>query len=360
MLIYFCSLFLIFSGDPVVIRETGVFYPLTRNDVRVAWDGSVFILDSSEQVVKRFDAEGRAQGIVGGRGEGPGEYTSAWAIYMDGDHFYIRDRRSRKIIVYNLKGQFLRNIPEPSDGFDITRVAGKWAVANWRLGAHDENISLQITNDDLLEPKTALEWPRPGTDGMTNIRLAKSGLTELPYNPAKNYAMMIPAHDRKTLFVYQPAEYLYIAVINVTTGKTHYIKRADAKRIPFNQEWGRNQLAAQQETYNQRGLAGKLRWTEGFPRYFPWVRGLYAGVNGTLVINRWSGDPENRALLMVVDTMGKDASLPYKAEHEERILAVINRGAYLSAIIGDEAAVLKVPLAEVDKTVKAYPMPEQD
>ena len=347
---------LLLSGGPYLIEDTGIFYPLVRDGVKVAEDGTIFMLDPAEQVVKRFSADGSGQGIVGGIGEGPGEYTRPWGLFLEGDHFYIRDRRSRKMIVYNLKGEFQHTIAEPLDGLDITRVANGWAQANWRHGAPEDAVLVQLTNNQLEETKQVLKWNRAGTDGVTNIQLANSGVTKLPYNPAKNYALMTPSHDHKTLFIYQPHESFRIAVVDVASGKVHHIRRPELERIPFNEEWGREQLAIQQENYNRRGYGEKLRWTEGFPEYFPWVSRLFAGANNTLVVELWSGLPNKNARYLVLDVKGQDAKLPYKAENEPRILALRKGKAYISAYLEDRASVLLVDLADVDSTVAAYPL----
>ncbi len=357
--IFFISLFVL-SGDPVFIKGTGIPEPLMRDSVQVAKDGTVFILDQSEQTIKRYDDKGEDKGVVGRKGEGPGEYTSPWALYLEGDEFFVRDRRARKVIVYNLKGEFIRNIKEPVDGLDIARVAGGWATGSWRLGAPESQVVLQLVNEDLLQPRKILEWSRAGTDGVTDVRLASTGLTRLPYNPAKNLAMMVPSLDLKTLFVYQPAESFRIAVVDVATGSSHFISLKDVKRMPFNNEWGKERLKEQQEDYNRRGLAGKLQWIEGFPKFFPWVREMLAGPNGTLVIKRWSMNPDKSDIIVVVDAHGKSVNLPYKKENEERILATHDGQVLLSVIIEEQAAILKVRLADVDKTAAAYPFPEEE
>lgn len=72
------------------------------NELWVEGD-TIFILDFVvSKTLQMYNMEGKYLGIVGGRGNGPGEYSRPTDFGIDGDRLYLFDSASQKILFYQL------------------------------------------------------------------------------------------------------------------------------------------------------------------------------------------------------------------------------------------------------------------
>jgi|GEM_PF-3830362 len=77
--------------------------------------GFIYVFDSYQQAVLRFDPELRATGTIGRGGEGPGEFrvnpSGFGYIYVRGDRLYVGDSMPRMIHCFSIPdGKFIRDI----------------------------------------------------------------------------------------------------------------------------------------------------------------------------------------------------------------------------------------------------------
>ena len=80
-------------------------------DVRPAADGSrVYVLDAQSLEVTIWTPDGTLIGRVGGRGEGPGEFSDPGPLFLHNDRFQVGDRA--RYTTFTLEGDVLR-----TDGF---------------------------------------------------------------------------------------------------------------------------------------------------------------------------------------------------------------------------------------------------
>lgn len=91
-------------------------------------DGSVAAIDRSSEEVRVFAADGRHLGSMGRSGEGPGEFRSAWFIWvLPGDTLWVGDYRPWRYNVFTRDGQFVRAVqmtpvyPNPSRAGGVLR-----------------------------------------------------------------------------------------------------------------------------------------------------------------------------------------------------------------------------------------------
>ena len=72
--------------------------------------GNTFIvLDSVQEQIYQFKEDGTFLRVIGGKGEGPGEYQYPFYLHRcwDDEHFSIADLITGKVIVYNQQGEFI-------------------------------------------------------------------------------------------------------------------------------------------------------------------------------------------------------------------------------------------------------------
>ena len=88
-----------------VVRDIGKNLILVTNENRIN-DGDIFV----------YDRTGKALRKINNKGQGPGEYTNISGIALDEDNneMFINSHFSRKILVYDLYGNFKRSFDQRS------------------------------------------------------------------------------------------------------------------------------------------------------------------------------------------------------------------------------------------------------
>lgn len=77
------------------------------SDLATGPDGSIFSLHRSEATVRRWTADGRPQGTVGGEGEGPGEFQRPAALGFFGDTLWVFDTDAYRVTLFDMEGELL-------------------------------------------------------------------------------------------------------------------------------------------------------------------------------------------------------------------------------------------------------------
>src|SRR5690606_35144902 len=84
---------------------------LAPRDVAVAPDGTLFVLDSGNQRVQRFAADGTFIDSWGEPGMGPGQFSAdgqgPWGIAVDDAHVYVADTWNHRIQKFTHDGQLV-------------------------------------------------------------------------------------------------------------------------------------------------------------------------------------------------------------------------------------------------------------
>ena len=74
-------------------------------------DGSVAVLDRASAEIRIFDPDGRHVRSMGRRGEGPGEFRSAWKLWvLPGDTLWAGDYRPWRYNVFTRDGEWVRAV----------------------------------------------------------------------------------------------------------------------------------------------------------------------------------------------------------------------------------------------------------
>ena len=80
-------------------------------DIDVDEDGNIYALDFRETKVKVFDSHGVYIRTIGQRGQGPGEFVSAYVLSVTPQkHLFVTDVAGRRISIFELSGEFIRAI----------------------------------------------------------------------------------------------------------------------------------------------------------------------------------------------------------------------------------------------------------
>ncbi|MYF63405.1 MAG: hypothetical protein F4183_02795 [Rhodothermaceae bacterium] len=104
-----------FSEEPILVigdneEDDHQWFSMIRGIGRLS-DGSVAVVDRGSAEVRIFDASGRHLRSMGQRGEGPGEFTDAFILWVTaGDTLWVGNTRPWSYTVFTAQGQFVRRI----------------------------------------------------------------------------------------------------------------------------------------------------------------------------------------------------------------------------------------------------------
>lgn len=108
--------------------EQGGFYFEKPENIKIAPDGSIFVLDE-EQFLK-FDTQGKFVKNLFRKGQGPGEFMRIENYLFDKDEIIIRQGRPNKIVRMDMEGNLIRDFrPEESVGRLIAYFNGRYVMA---------------------------------------------------------------------------------------------------------------------------------------------------------------------------------------------------------------------------------------
>ena len=104
-----------FSEEPVLVigdneEDDNQWFSVIRGMGHLS-DGSIAVVDRASAEVRIFDASGRHLRSMGQRGEGPGEFTDAFILWVTaGDTLWVGNTRPWSYNVFTAEGQFVRRI----------------------------------------------------------------------------------------------------------------------------------------------------------------------------------------------------------------------------------------------------------
>jgi hypothetical protein len=106
--------------------------------IQVDDDGNIYVLDTKEISVKVYDKNGKHLRTFGKKGQGPGEFQSAWRMYMaEGDKLTFLDIGNKRFSYYSLNGECLKETS-----------CGKWnldeALADSKGAIYGETLSIGL------------------------------------------------------------------------------------------------------------------------------------------------------------------------------------------------------------------------
>ena len=122
-------------AEPPELVISGSYPPFFGLVGNVAWlsDGRIVIVDRQADQIHLFGSDGRYVGLLGDKGDGPGEFQNVTEISTGpADSIYAYDRRHRRLSVLHPDAGFARSVDFLSVG-DRPNVLDAWALRPDRL-----------------------------------------------------------------------------------------------------------------------------------------------------------------------------------------------------------------------------------
>ena len=178
-------------GDEPIFRvgndenDEATWFSQVRGTGRLS-DGSVAVLDRLSAEIRIFDSDGRHVRSMGSRGEGPGEFRSAWKLWvLPGDTLWAGDYRPWRYNVFTADGAWVRAVEMKPAYINPSR----------RGGVLDTGVSI-TTIDKRPEPRDyrvpdTVEVEVHGPDGERLATLDR--LLHTVYGPNGMYRIFTPS-----------------------------------------------------------------------------------------------------------------------------------------------------------------------
>lgn len=117
---YYGELVLDLEENLVIGREDDDNFLFFRvRDVALDSENNIYILDSGNYRIQKFDTKGIYIQTIGKKGQGPGEFENPLSLYFDKEeNLYVLD--GRQIKIFSALGEFKKNIPLETNIVDFS------------------------------------------------------------------------------------------------------------------------------------------------------------------------------------------------------------------------------------------------
>jgi sugar lactone lactonase YvrE len=111
------------------------------SDIAMDSSGNIYILDSGNQRIQKFNPEGKYLATIGRKGQGPGEFASPASLDIDSKgYLYVLDSSQRKLQILTPEGKEFKTILSIKHNLDKVRVVKSGLlVARGRVNWNPEN-----------------------------------------------------------------------------------------------------------------------------------------------------------------------------------------------------------------------------
>ncbi len=350
MFLLCCTMVFAYIDNPITYQPSGIFKRhITRWFAAVNPHGDVYILNKRGGLVYRFTPDGKPAGVVGGQGQGPGEYTRPEQIFTDDDQLFIIDQLGKQVLCYHRDGTFKEQFTAPV-GMMLERVKDSWIYGNWRIAQNKkEPVTVYFGDDQLMTETAIFSWPRIGGQIEHMFTRVAGKAMKVPYNPVPDFPNMTATFSGDYAYVYQPGPHLRIHVIDLVGKKRNTVIDLPVKPVPFDSDWGTRLMKEEMDLQQKKGYL--IKHTADFPEFFPAASLLCTNEKGDLVIGRLVGGNDPMEYL-AFDHTGKAATSLYPLKHAYRIIAVHGEHAWISVLKEEQAAVVRVPASEIARAFK--------
>ncbi|MDJ0837693.1 MAG: 6-bladed beta-propeller [Acidobacteriota bacterium] len=321
---------------------------MTNKQIAVSEDHRVFLLDTADRIVLRFDKNGKRTGDIGGPGQGPGEYTRPLRIQWFQDSLLVYDRG--RIHQHDPEGSLETTHHPPSGLLIIHRVTGGWVVVK---RAH-RNSELVLFDPEFKSPTVLRTWESPPSE-------FSGGFDTILLNPVSSSVSVLT--DRHSRFVcLKTDEQDTLHLFDLKGEVEPRTIELSIKPVAFNREWGKRYLEEFRTLVGKdRGLIYKAK----FPEYFPKIQGMFVSADDLIVVTPWTGAQDLETPLdlrhgpkQAFRFDGSAVAMTEVSKAGHRIAAVI--GPYVYVILRtkqEDYTVARVPGNLLSGFLKEHPLP---
>lgn len=194
---YYGELIFNLEEDLIIGREDDENFQFYRAyNLAVDNEDNIYVVDSGNKRIQKFDKNGNYIQTIGRKGQGPGEFESLSEIFIDGSDIYASD--NRKIEIFDIKGEHKDSISlrHPISNFSVTPDGHIVAFTIIRVDEEKKEAVVKIDSmgkitKNLVEFAEAKAETRRGRSGSYSTFTIKHSYTpQLCFAPIndKNFA----------------------------------------------------------------------------------------------------------------------------------------------------------------------------
>ncbi len=295
------------------------------SDVEVDEEGNIYVFDSRQYRIQKYDRDGKYLKTIGRQGEGPGEFQRASQVTLSArGKLYVDD--FRKILIFNPDNTFERSI---NCDFLIRSylVTSEENFLGWAMIRTEEGSSFDVVLIDSNGKKmdTVASFPDP-TVMLTKTNSGGGGIVmggSPPYSPG---LVFCPVSEELGVYGYSD-EYRLWAVNS--TGEVIFIIEKEEKRIPTSKKEESEYLKERMDRMNK---SGSIQWAVGdlkklykFAKYKPFFSNIRTDDAGHIYLQKPKSviKPEEDTYF---DLFNKEGYYLYKVKIHEINPRIIKNG----------------------------------
>lgn len=318
MLLFFA---LCFFGDSWRIEASEMYQPLDSAEVILAESGSVYVLNFKEAHIKLYGPDGEEKKQIGRKGRGPDEFTYPTEFFLTDGKLYVVEVMESVVKVFDAEGDYKETIPLPSRGIRPFKVKGGWVYGNWDNFAGQEEPAVFFSDLKFQNVKTLMSIKEEIYSKGVFVMSDGKGNSKGAYSPIDKKPFIVVEPNGDTFYVSHPENFEIYVYDGGTGERLRTISRDDAK-IPFDKDWADERFQQMKMDEANPGVS----FQKNYPEFFPAIREIKWTPDGALAVNRWRGNPDDHAHMIVLDRQGEEVEAKLSWEALSRCVG--NHGGY--------------------------------
>jgi len=248
------------------------------SDIEVDEEGNIYVLDSIECRIQKYDKDGKYLKTIGRKGEGPGEFQRASSMYFDSEgKLYVNE--FRKIHIFEKNGVFEKTIipKSPLSNFGVTKK-GSIFGHSYTFTEEGATMDIMIMDSEGKRTSTVANFP----ESTASVQVGRGVLmTTPPYSPGLYFC---PLNNESGIYGYS-AEYKLFFI--KSSGEIVYRIDKDEKRQRTSKKEESDYVKERAERQQTRGgqlSEGDLRKLYKFAKYKPFFTQIINDDEGHLFL----------------------------------------------------------------------------
>ncbi|NIO49017.1 MAG: 6-bladed beta-propeller [Candidatus Aminicenantes bacterium] len=266
--------------DLSVGREDDDNYLFYRvRDIEVDDHGNLYVLESGNCRLQKFDADGQYLQTIGKKGQGPGEFERPSQLFLSEENIYVSEYR--KLHIFSRKGEFIRSIllSDFTTDFSISSDKSIFGIATIRTDVEPKQCIIKLDpKGKMIKNIAQFDYPKPvqrkATDGTTMaFALGHQYNSDLCFSQAVN---------NKHIYAYS-SEYSLFQV-NLEGDLELIIKKEEPTHSISQKE--KNKIYERFSDLEKKWPKGVVKEAVQFPPHRPYFNRIVTDERGRIYVSR--------------------------------------------------------------------------
>ncbi len=257
--------------------EAYMFYRV--EDIGVDSEGNIYVLDTGNHRIQKFDSEGNHIQTIGRRGQGPGELDTPYGMFLSFENIiYVHD--GMKIKAFKKNGSFIQETTLESFTHDISVDLNRdiWGIGRLPSEKGRTRSIIKLSKNGKLE-KIVADFPPP------KVAVRSEGGRGVTFFIGHEYVPQLSfiAIDEKTLLYAHSSNYrLHLIDEN---GESEMLITTDAPRSSISQK-EKDEIYEKNSDFEKKWPKDVVRDAIQFPPHRPFFNKVLTDNRGRIYVER--------------------------------------------------------------------------